>query len=476
MKRRGSRSSRGSAASSPSKKSNKTEEMDPNLRGEWGSIFWLVILYILQGVPMGLAASVPLILKERNVSFSDLGTFSLNSWPFSLKLLWAPFVDSLYIERFGRRKSWLIPVQVLIGLTMFAISFHLDEWMGDSGEVQIMALTGSFFFLYFLAATQDIAVDGWALTMLRPENVGYASTCNSAGQIAGFFLTFTGTLAFQHFKILTLSEFMNVCGMIFVGLTLCVALFKREINPIGEEVETPREVYRQVASCMKMPAVRSFAIMLLLWKLPFAANDALVGLKAQEAGFSKEMMASLSVLVTPLMILVPLFVGKMTAGPTPLDVARKVFLPRIVAGLIGYVIIQTIPASIKENKEIGMIEMAYYSFVFVFSCSTTILGSAFFSSYMSFFAKISDKNIGGTYMTLLNTFGNMGGMWTVTFVLKSVDFFTLKSGPEEDAQEIVSGYGVLLLITSSLGFAAYPTLKAQIHSLQLRKISDWKIK
>ena len=28
-------------------------------------------------------------------------------------------------------------------------------------------------------ATQDIAVDGWALTMLSPENVGYASTCNS---------------------------------------------------------------------------------------------------------------------------------------------------------------------------------------------------------------------------------------------------------------------------------------------------------
>ena len=34
--------------------------------------------------------------------------------------------------------------------------------------------------------TQDVAVDGWALTMLKPKNVGYASTCNSVGQVASF--------------------------------------------------------------------------------------------------------------------------------------------------------------------------------------------------------------------------------------------------------------------------------------------------
>lgn len=35
---------------------------------------------------------------------------------------------------------------------------------------------------------KDIAVDGWALTMLSRKNVGYASTCNSVGQTAGYFM------------------------------------------------------------------------------------------------------------------------------------------------------------------------------------------------------------------------------------------------------------------------------------------------
>ena len=38
--------------------------------------------------------------------------------------------------------------------------------------------------------TQDVAVDGWALTMLKPKNVGYASTCNSVGQVDSLLMFF----------------------------------------------------------------------------------------------------------------------------------------------------------------------------------------------------------------------------------------------------------------------------------------------
>ncbi len=37
--------------------------------------------------------------------------FSFVSWPFSLKILWAPLVDSLYFKRVGQRRTWLLPVQ-----------------------------------------------------------------------------------------------------------------------------------------------------------------------------------------------------------------------------------------------------------------------------------------------------------------------------------------------------------------------------
>lgn len=77
--------------------------VQPGIRGELGNILLLLFLYVLQGIPLGLAGSIPLILQSRSVSYKDQAFFSFVFWPFSLKLLWAPLVDALYFSRFGRR-------------------------------------------------------------------------------------------------------------------------------------------------------------------------------------------------------------------------------------------------------------------------------------------------------------------------------------------------------------------------------------
>jgi len=99
-----------------------------------------------------------------------------------VKILWAPIVDSAYIKSFGRRKSWLIPTQLLLGIFMLYVSYNVDEWMGDGDDSkgpQMVSLASQFFVICFLTATQDIAVDGWAVSMLKRENVGFAGTCNA---------------------------------------------------------------------------------------------------------------------------------------------------------------------------------------------------------------------------------------------------------------------------------------------------------
>ena len=91
------------------------------------SIFLLLFLYLLQGIPLGMAASIPLILQSYGTSWSQQAVFSFAFYPFSLKLLWAPIVDAIYVKRFGRRKSWLIPTQYLIGLMMIIVSYYIND-------------------------------------------------------------------------------------------------------------------------------------------------------------------------------------------------------------------------------------------------------------------------------------------------------------------------------------------------------------
>ena len=97
-------------------------DQQPSLKRDRGSIALLVFLYVLQGIPLGLAGAMPMLLQTRKVAYKDQATFSLVFWPFSMKLLWAPIVDTAYLSRFGRRKSWLVPVQYLIGIFMIVLS------------------------------------------------------------------------------------------------------------------------------------------------------------------------------------------------------------------------------------------------------------------------------------------------------------------------------------------------------------------
>ena len=142
------------------------------LEGDRSSVALLMLLYILQGIPLGLAGSIPYLLQSRQVSYTEQAMFSFAFWPFSIKLLWAPIVDATYFTSFGRRKSWLVPTQYLIGFFMFILSGYVGELLGDDSGSSgaeghgVRTLTVVFFMLNFLAATQDIAVDGWALTML----------------------------------------------------------------------------------------------------------------------------------------------------------------------------------------------------------------------------------------------------------------------------------------------------------------------
>ena len=226
-----------------------------------GSMALLFVLYTLQGIPMGLSGSVPLLLAKR-VTYADQAVLSFCSWPFSLKLLWAPIVDSIYVPSFGRRKSWLVPVQLLCGLMMVGVAPWMNNWVGDGDgdgipdgrtEVEIYPLATYFLMLYFLMATQDIAVDGWALTMLSPENVGYASTCNSVGQTLGYFIAFIGFLTLndpetcnkylrsaeardEHRGMVTLASFIKFWGWVFVFTTLYVWVFKPEkVEKVDED-------------------------------------------------------------------------------------------------------------------------------------------------------------------------------------------------------------------------------------------------
>lgn len=480
------------------------------------SIALLLFLYVLQGIPLGLAGAIPLILQSRKISYSEQAMFSLVYWPFSLKLIWAPIVDAVYSSRIGRRKSWMVPTQYMIGFFMLYLSTRVSYLLGDedpSVEPSVLILTTIFFMLNFLAATQDVAVDGWALTMLSRENVGYASTCNSVGQTAGFFLGNVLLLALesadfcnQYLRseplphgIVTLKSFLFFWGIVFLITTTLVFIFKTETPHVpGEDEEDESDgvvlAYRQLFKIINLKSVKAFSIILLTVRLGTAATDAVTTLKLIEAGIPKERLALLAVPMVPLQITLPWLISKYTAGPRPLTVFIKALPFRIVSGVFFAYYVYWTPS---QKLEDGSFPVYYYIGLIMLFAFNQIAVYSMYVAIMSMHARVSDPAMGGTYMTLLNTVTNLGGNWPSTMMLYLVDPLTWKSclgasqsglrcddhHMEEQCEAAggtchtdIDGFYVQTIFCTIFGFIWLKLRSAEVRRIQELPEGDWKVR
>ena len=489
----------------------ESDMLDNDKKEHWwvtdrSSVLLLLFLYLLQGIPLGLAGSIPMLLAARGIDYHQQALFSFVFWPFSVKLLWAPIVDGAYSPRFGRRKSWMVPSQYCIALVMMILSYNLGPMLESSSSGGSMfQLTACFFLLNVCAATQDIAVDGWALTMLSQKNVGLASTCNTVGQTAGYFLGYVVFLALESADfcnkylrvipvetgIIDLPSFMFFWSMVFFSSTTLVMIFKEEESTISpEESEGVFSSYKQLFKILSLPNVMKWVLILLTCKMS-AASESLVGLKLIELGVSKESIAIMAVPLTPLQIGLPLLIAKYTAGPRPLDFFLRGLQCRLVFCLVFAAVAIATPSFRDANDEYSY---QYFILLLVVYCFHQVAAYSIFVALMAFNAKISDPTIGGTYMTLLNTVANLGGNWPSTLAMWFVPYLTWKtcqggandgnlcSSSDDDqclvnggsCETSIDGFYVISVVCFVIGFAWLLWNKKKIIDIQLVDADQWK--
>ncbi|KAF9103606.1 hypothetical protein BGX27_010500 [Mortierella sp. AM989] len=390
--------------------------------------------FALLGVPVGLAfGSIPFLLKAK-MSYSQIGVFSLAHYPYSMKFLWSPIVDAVYSKDLGRRKSWIVPIQLLTGFMFLWLGINIDDWMSQE-HISVGTLTAVFFVLIFFSATQDIAVDGWALTLLSKDNVSYASTAQTVGLNSGYFLSFTVFLAFnspefsnKYFRsipqeegLVPLGGYLKFWSMLYFTISLWLVFLKKEERSQTEQNEIDiKSVYKIILKIIRLPHMKSFMIVLLTAKIGFIANSAVTALKLLEKGFSKEDLALAVLIDFPFQIIFGYYAVRWSSGPRPLKPWLWAFCAHLVCCVVAMLIVSSFPQD-------GVVTSTYFYLVLATTVATSFTSTVAFVSMGAFMTVIADPIIGGTYMTLLNTLSNFGGTWPRFFVLEAVDRFTVST-------------------------------------------------
>jgi PAT family beta-lactamase induction signal transducer AmpG len=135
----------------------------------------VVLQSFASGLPLGLVwVAIPDWMRDIGVDIRVVGLLTLAQAPWTFKVLWAPLMDRYVPPFLGRRRGWMAVTQVALlalGLMMAGVGQRPEAIWVVGALAMAIALA---------AASQDIAIDAYAVEVLRKDEQGAAAGARAA--------------------------------------------------------------------------------------------------------------------------------------------------------------------------------------------------------------------------------------------------------------------------------------------------------
>ena len=135
----------------------------------------VALLSFSSGLPLGLVwYSIPDWMRSIGVDIRVVGLFTLAQAPWAFKVVWSPLMDRYVPPFWGRRRGWMAVTQIALA----ALGLMLA---GVGRRPEAIWVVGALALAIALAsASQDIAVDAYAVEVLHQDEQGAAVGARTA--------------------------------------------------------------------------------------------------------------------------------------------------------------------------------------------------------------------------------------------------------------------------------------------------------
>ena len=185
---------------------------------------WVLTTYFAEGLPFSIAHKVASeFFTASGASLQAIGLTGFFGAPWNLKFLWSPLID-LY----GTPRRWLVFTQLAVGLATAALS-----WPAARGALGLAAV--GFLLVALLAATQDIAVDGFYLHALDKK----AQAAHSGLRVTAYRVAFSaggGLVALAGWSSWPLAFLVGGATLVLLSLTHAVILPRPRRGPAEDPI------------------------------------------------------------------------------------------------------------------------------------------------------------------------------------------------------------------------------------------------
>ncbi|WP_201786989.1 AmpG family muropeptide MFS transporter [Acidihalobacter prosperus] len=237
---------------------------------------------------MGFASGLPLLLTltllqawltQAGVSLGEIGLFALVGIPYTIKFLWAPFMDRYVPPLLGRRRGWLFVLQLLLALAILLL--------GQTDPHRNLTLVAVFALLVALfSAMQDTVIDAYRRESLADDEQGLGASLYVWGYRVGMLVASGGGLILAQYAGFALT-FAAMAALMLPGLV--TTLFAPEPDthkPLPPDLRTA-----VVGPFVEFFSQRQNALLILLFILLYKLGDTLATTMTTpfylELGYSK---------------------------------------------------------------------------------------------------------------------------------------------------------------------------------------------
>lgn len=228
-------------------------------------------LYLSQGLPFGFfTQALPALLRKQGMSLPNIGLTYLLLMPWALKFVWAPLMDRHGSERLGRRRGYILPLQLMSAGVLLLLALP--------GTPSTELLLGVVLVVNLLAATQDVATDGLAVNLLQAHELGLGNGVQVAAYRVGMILGGGAILAV--FDAMGWRPTLLSLGIMLLVATVPIALYREPPSapPARESLD--------LSWWLKRPGVGGWLLLLILYKAGEALATGMLRTFLVDAGLS----------------------------------------------------------------------------------------------------------------------------------------------------------------------------------------------
>jgi PAT family beta-lactamase induction signal transducer AmpG len=184
-----------------------------------GRLVAFFLLYVTEGIPLGFTATaIATQMRRAGLGPAEIGAFVGSLYlPWAFKWAMGPFVDTLSSDRFGRRRLWILMMQLgMMGTLLLAMPVDFNTQLG---LFTVIILIHNAF-----GATQDVAIDALAVGVLPESERGTANGVMFAGASIGQAVGGAGVLFLSRVMPFRTGYLFVVAAILFVTVFVVLPL------------------------------------------------------------------------------------------------------------------------------------------------------------------------------------------------------------------------------------------------------------